>query len=114
MRTCELAAQSNATEGRRLGTRRRGAGVVLLLAVLACYFGGYGWLRAQHELVRTGRLYNLRRPDGTLALKGGWQDCAIVQPSGATAGSWLRWVYLPVAEAEALFWNTLGRRLRTD
>lgn len=86
----------------------------MLLTVLACYLGGYGWLRAQHELVRVGRLYNVRRPDGPLALQGGWYDCAVVQPAGAAGGSWARWTFLPLAKAEALFWNTLGRRLCTD
>lgn len=114
MRTSDAVAHSNDTGARLPGTRRRGFGAVLLLTVLAGYLGGYGWLRAQHELVRTGYLHNVRRPDGALALQGGWRDCDIVRPAGAAGGSWLRWTFLPLAKAEALFWNTLGRRLRTD
>ena len=114
VRTSEATIQASDPAARRSSTRRRGFGAVLLLTVLACYLGSYGWLRAQHELIRIGHLYNVRRPDGTLALQGGWRDCAIVRPAGAVGGSWLRWTFLPLAEAEALYWNTLGRRLRTD
>ena len=114
MRTSEAAIQANDPAARQPGGRRRGFGAVLLLTLLACYLGSYGWLRAQHELVRTGYIYNVRRPDGTLAIDGGWRDCDISQPASAAGGRWVRWAFLPLTKAEALFWNTLGRRLRTD
>lgn len=114
MRTSEAAIQANDPAARRPGGRRRGFGAVLLLTLLACYLGSYGWLRAQHELVRVGRIYNVRLPDGTLASNGGWHDCAVLQPASATGGCWVRWAFLPLTEAEALFWNTLGRRLCID
>jgi len=84
------------------------------LVVSVIYSSSYFWLRAQHEFVRTGWLYNARLPSGELAAEGGWRDCWIERPTGAPTGTWLSHAYLPLIATESLFWNTLGRRLRTD
>lgn len=94
---------------------RRGAVVAIVVAVLLTgYVGSYWRLRWQHELVRTGKLHNVRLPDGRLGPGGGWCDCDVQRPAGSRGGRWLENVYRPLILAESLFWNTLGRRLRTD
>lgn len=94
---------------------RRGAVVAIVVAVsLACYVGSYFRLRWQHELVRTGRLHNVRLPDGRLGPGGGWCDCDVQRPAGSVGGAWMESVYKPLIAAESLFWDTLGRRFRTD
>lgn len=93
---------------------RQSYGWAVCLVVMVLYGSSYFWLRAQHELIRTGKLYNYRLPSGELGPGGGWCDCWVERPSGAPTGQWLTHAYLPLIATESLFWNTLGRRLRTD
>jgi hypothetical protein len=94
--------------------RRKTVVVVVVAMLLAAYVGSYFHLRMQRELVRTGLLYNVRLPDGRLGEGGGWCDSGVQRPAGSVGGAWMESVYRPLIAAESLFWNTLGRRLRTD
>jgi len=88
---------------------------VVAITLLAVYCSTYAMLRTKRTMVRTGTLYNLRDSiTGELAPSGGWMDSGVRGDRSVPGVQLLEVAYWPLRKAESLFWDTAGRRLRTD
>jgi len=84
------------------------------IALLAVYGTSYAVMRSQRTLVRTGWLHNVRdATTGELAPSGGWRDNGVRGDTRVPGVKVYEFAFWPLIQAESLFWNTIGSRLRT-
>tara|TARA_R110002072_G_scaffold302737_2_gene488235 strand:- start:66435 stop:66740 length:306 start_codon:yes stop_codon:yes gene_type:complete len=98
-----------------MSLRRPKLSWVVAIALLAVYCSTYAMLRTQRTMVRTGKLYNQRdRATGKLAPAGGWMHSGVRGDVSIPGAQLLEIAYWPLIQAESLFWDTVGRQLRTE